>query len=129
MSQNNPYEEMIQNMPAGLDRAILRIVNFHRGKAAAIGGEELTRQVGMSGFHIDQRTVREMIKELRRAGHLICSTPGQAGGYYLATDLAEYWEFRKQEYQAKIIDMSETMSAMDKAADEQFGQGVQGSLF
>ncbi len=125
MSQNNPYEEMIQNMPAGLDRAILRIVDFHRGKSAAIGGEELTRQVGMSGFHIDHRTVREMIKALRRKKHLICSTPGTDGGYYLATDLAEYEEFKMREYQAKILDMSETVRFMDQAAMEQFGQGVQ----
>lgn len=123
------YDQIIRNMPPGLDRAILRILEFHRGKVAAVGGEELTRQVSSTGYPTDQRVVREAIKELRRAGHLICSMPGNAGGYYLALDAAEFDEFVTQEFEAKIADMAETLRAMRLAAREQFGQGVQRSLF
>ena len=124
------YDEMLKNMPAGLDRAVLRIIGFHRGKIEAIGGEDLTRQVQVMGFAgIDNRTVREAIKELRRSGQLIFSMPGEKGGYYLARDMSEYENFKKTEYVAKIKDMSETLHAMDKAAREQFGDGVQERLF
>ena len=124
------YDEMIRNMPAGLDRAILRVLDFHHGKVTAIGGDDLTRQVQSSGFgSVDQRTVKEQIKELRRQGHLICSAPGREGGYYLATDANELEEFLHVEFEAKISDMAETARAMRKAADERFGQGIQGRLF
>lgn len=125
----NQYEEMIKNQPAGCDRAILRVLEFHRGKEGAIGGEELTRLVNLNGFHIDQRTVRESIKELRRTGHLICSTAGNGGGYYLATTAEEFEQFIDQEFKAKIKDMSETLNAMQQAARDQFGPAVQGRLF
>ena len=129
MSQNSQYEQMIRNMPPGLDRALLRILEYHKGKLAAIGGQDLTERVPSAGFLTDQRSVREAIKELRRAGHLICSTPGTAGGDYLAIDAAEFDEFAGQEFEAKIADMAETLKAMRQAAKEKFGQGVQRRLF
>lgn len=128
MSQD-PYKEMIKNMPPGLERAILRILGFHRGRLQAIGGEELTHQLASTGCPTEQRSVREAIKGLRREGHLICSMPGTEGGYYLANTAAEFEEFAGQEFEAKISDMAETLAAMRKAAREQFGQGVQGRLF
>jgi len=118
------YEEELKSMPPGLDRAILRVTSGYRA-ARPIARGNLVISVNRLGFPASERQVREMIKQLRRQGHLICSTPGNDGGYYLAQTLAEYQEFRDTEFAAKIKDMSETLRAMDNAAREQFGEGRQ----
>jgi hypothetical protein len=63
------------------------------------------------------------VAELRKLGHLVCSSSGD-GGYYLARDLGEYNEFSQVEYRSKIIDMAETLRAMDQAAGKRFGGDV-----
>jgi len=73
--------------------------------------------------------MRECVKVLRRSGRLICSAPGEDGGYYLATTQAEFLEFDRLELGAKIADMNETRLAMIKAARAQFGDASQMELF
>ena len=124
MERKRQYETELESMPPGLDRAVLRVVSAYK-TAAPIPRGTLVIAVGMNGFHVSERQVRETIKTLRRQGHLICSVPGNDGGYYMAASLEEYREFRKNEYAAKISDMSETMRAMDDAARAQFGDGFQ----
>ncbi len=124
MEHKRKYEAEIESMPAGLDRAVLRVVSGYQA-ALPIGRVRMVYNVGLAGFHVSERQVREAIKGLRRQGHLICSTPGENGGYYMASTLEEYREFRKNEYAAKIADMAETMQAMDAAARAQFGDGFQ----
>lgn len=124
MERKGRYETEIANMPPGLDRAVLRVVSGYRA-AMPVSRSNLVIAVGMAGFQASERQVREVIKQLRRHGHLICSTPGNDGGYYLAQSRAEYEEFRKAEFAAKITDMAETMRAMDAAARAQFGDGYQ----
>jgi len=68
---------------------------------------------------------RQCIHDLRRNGHLICSMPGEDGGYYLAASLEEFREFCERELHPKAIDMLETESAMKEAARRQFGDAVQ----
>jgi DNA-binding transcriptional regulator PaaX len=123
------YEQLIQNMPPGIDRAILRVLTFHQGKANAIGRGNLVKELTLSGFRAHERQVREMIKTMRRDGQLICSAPGEDGGYYLAQDKTEFEEFANSEFKSKISDMSETLHAMQAAAAAQFGQAHQTSLF
>ena len=118
------YEAELKSMPPGLDRAVLRVVSGYQA-AAPISRGELVINVTRLGFPASERQVRETIKQLRRQGHLICSTPGNDGGYYLARSLAEYRDFRDAEFAAKIHDMSETLRAMDSAARDQFGDGFQ----
>ncbi|GAP11773.1 hypothetical protein BECAL_02966 [Bellilinea caldifistulae] len=119
------YDEIIEKMPPGLERAILRVLESRRGRRNAIGRNELTAMVRRLGQPASERQVREMIKQLRRKGYLICSAPGEDGGYYWADTLEEYQEFRKMEFAAKIADMSETLRAMDQSAERIFGDSFQ----
>lgn len=129
MERRAVYETMVSGMPAGLDRAVLRVLASRIGRDRAVGRKELTALVGRLGFHAHERQVRETIKQLRRDGHLICSAAGEDGGYYMAKDRQEYNEFRQAEFAAKIVDMNETLRAMDAAAERQFGKAMQKSLF
>ncbi|MFZ3150232.1 MAG: hypothetical protein WA116_00955 [Anaerolineaceae bacterium] len=85
----------------------------------------LVAVVNRMGFRIEERAVRDVIKNLRRKGYLICALPGVEGGYYIAQSRKEYEEFRQKEYIAKISDMSKTVRAMDTAAITQFGDAQQ----
>ncbi len=119
------FHQIIRSTPPGLDRAILAVLQFHNGKHQAIGRGDLVDELKPHGFKVHERVVREMIKNLRRQGHLICSAAGEEGGYYMATNLLEYRDFKCHEFLPKIADMSETVSAMDKAAAAAFGNSVQ----
>ena len=101
-----------------LSRAILRTLSFHTGRAHPISRTDLVRAVSI--YNASERQIREQIKQLRRAGHLIGSAPGVDGGYYLITSLDEFNDFMTSEYLAKIKDMGETVKAMNTAAQEQF---------
>jgi len=126
MSNNTrTYDRLIKDMPVGLDRAVLRLMLFHTGHARAIGRVELVLNVKWMGFDVHERLVRHCIRGLRRAGHLICSAPGEDGGYYMAETLAEFEEFASHEFLSKIGDMSETLAAMRAAAKETFGDALQ----
>ena len=122
------YKKLIDAMPKGIERDTLRVISYHIGKERAIGRTALVAALSQTGIHTNERAVRIIIRDLRRDGHLICSTPGDNGGYYLASNLAEYEEFRQAEFAAKITDMAETMRAMDHAAKTAFGVGYQQSF-
>jgi hypothetical protein len=127
---NKHYDEMIKNMPAGLERAVLRIVSQRVGVEKAILGSAMFDDLRALGFRLsDPRQMREAIKALRRDGHLICSAPGTSGGYWMAASRQEFEDFGQQEFGAKIADMSETWKAMRQAADRQFGRPLQKRLF
>jgi hypothetical protein len=122
------YKKLIASMPKGIERDTLRVISYHIGKERAIGRTALVASLSEQGIHSNERAVRFVIRDLRREGHLICSTPGDNGGYYLASNLAEYQDFRQAEFVAKIIDMNETVRAMDHAAKSAFGVGYQQSF-
>lgn len=128
MERQSIYHAELLELPPGLDRAVLRVVGAYTVEYP-ISRQQLVGSVGSLGFSASERQVREMIKQLRRRGHLICSTPGINGGYYMARSMEEYQEFRETEFAAKISDMAETLRAMDATAREQFGPGYQGRLF
>ena len=69
--------------------------------------------------------MRQAIHDLRRAGFLICSAPGEDGGYFMAATLEEFEEFCERELHPKAVDMLETESAMRAAARQQFGEATQ----
>jgi hypothetical protein len=115
----------ILSYDGGLEPAVLFILSYHIGSARAIGREALVLALVKMGQGAHERAVRECIKQLRRQGHLICSMPGEGGGYYMANTLAEFDEFDHNEFGAKIADMNQTRLAMLKAAHEKFGEAVQ----
>jgi hypothetical protein len=115
-------DELIKNLPAGLDRSILRILSFHVGCSNTIGRTALVAALRDHGYRVSERQARAQISQLRKAGHLICSAPGEDGGYYLPANDQEFDDFVRTEYLAKITDMQETLSAMKKAAEKQWGK-------
>lgn len=134
---HRPLDEIIGQMEPGLERSTLRVISQRKGIDNAISRASLAAALNSLGFGRDltpatfDRKIRATIVELRRLGHLICSSSGE-GGYYMAANRAEYDEFSLGEYRSKIVDMSTTLKAMDIAADRQFGKltpGGQGSLF
>jgi hypothetical protein len=127
---NEKYDELLKTMPVGLERAILRILSQRVGVENAILGSQMFDMLRGLGFALsDPRQMREAIKGLRREGHLICSAPGTTGGYWLAANREELESFGRQEFEAKIIDMSETWRAMQQAGQRKFGNAVQEKLF
>lgn len=113
---------------SGDERAIWNIVSQY-AKAEPISRGELVYNVKRLGFDLPERTVREIIKQLRRKEYLICSVAGLNGGYYVAASLADFEEFDRAEFSAKIADMAETRAAMKRAAIRQFGVTYQASIF
>jgi len=115
-------------VPEGLIAAVVRIVDRYTA-LEPVGGGELVSLVRRAGFDVDNRTVREAVKQARRFGRLICSTPGTNGGYYMARDMDELMSFGHAEFLAKISDMSETWSIMLRAGKAEFGEAEQMGLF
>jgi hypothetical protein len=134
---NRLYDEEIRQMEPGVVRAVLRVLSFHIGKENTIKRLDLAEDLRRMGFGSNlvpltfDRHMRAAIAELRKDGHLICSSSGD-GGYYLARDRAEYNDFAQVEYRSKITDMADTLRAMDQAAARRFGADMpaeQESLF
>jgi hypothetical protein len=119
ISPHSFYETLIAQMPAGLERAILRVLSDHIGKENTITKPKLLQDLARLGFHQHERQARLCIVELRKHGHLICSSSGDSG-YYIASTVEEYEEFAQVEYRSKIVDMSETLRAMDEGAKRVF---------
>lgn len=119
--KQNYYKMLLKTMPAGVDRAILRIVSQRVGRENAIIGHEMYAMIKDQYGLKDQRQMREVVKKLRREGHTICSAPGKDGGYWMAKNRAEYEAFVEDEFRNKIIDMSTTLKAMNIGADEHLG--------
>ena len=106
----------------GLKDHILRVINKAIGRDNAIPRGQLLKIVG--GFDYSrhfERTVRAAILDLRRDGHLICSTGGRDGGYWLAKNWDELKEFVTREYHSRAVSMLETESILRKAAQDKWG--------
>ena len=124
----NQYEEIKREVSPELCSAVMKVLLRCQGRGKATGRADLVRAVRALGQPAHERAVREAIKSLRRQGYLICSAPGEDGGYYMASNQAEFDEFARSEFEAKITDMSETLGAMRKSARAQFGGSAQMQL-
>jgi DNA-binding transcriptional regulator PaaX len=122
-------DDLIRNLPAGLDRAVLRVLSFHVGRGQAISRQDLLADLHQLGFRVHERAARAQISQLRKAGHLICSAGGVNGGYWLGDDRAEVEEFINTEITPRIADLAETRSALQAAVREKWGEATQPSLF
>jgi biotin operon repressor len=106
---------------------ILKIVS-KRTLDNPITAPELTDELAFWAQDLSERKVRQLISEMRKDGVLILSVSKTGGGYFMARNLDEYLEFRKINYNARILDMLATLRAMDSAAEKQFN-GLQMGLF
>ena len=120
MKPREYYEKLIASLPVGRERAVLRVMTWHVGQAHAVRRDEIARAAEKMGVRFsDERQIRLTIVELRKRGVPICSSSGDAG-YYLPATLDEYREFRAREYVKKIVDMRETVEAMDNQVRAMF---------
>jgi hypothetical protein len=122
------YEHLLTTMPMGAERSVLRVLSSHIGLANAVQKPELIDACEMLGTRFsDERQLRATIVKLRKSGIPACASSGESG-YFLAESLAEYQEFRGREYIKKIIDMRETVGAMDGSIKQMFPQEFQDYL-
>lgn len=128
MNKNSDYnagvnvKEMIDNLPAGLDRAMLRILEFHKGRENAISRGRLLADLGLMGFVVHEREARVCINQLRKEGVEICSTGGSKGGYWMAVSQDEVMEFTENELEPRAMDLLEQSKAMKAAAERRWGK-------
>lgn len=125
MSTTKFYDDLVKNMPAGLDRAIVQTLKFHIGKSKAIKKADFLKAIGALGYKPHERQLRDMIAEMRLSGWMIGSL--SAEGYYFCETRAEYEEFRA-ELEARRAALSATLSALDSVARQRWGDAVQVGL-
>lgn len=120
-------DEMIDNLPAGLERAIRRVLEFHTGREQAISRSQLITDLARMGFNYidkDDRPIRGCINQIRKSGTLgswICSTGGVGGGYWLAKNQDEMEEFIEHEEESRLGDFAKQVRAMRAAAKKHWG--------
>jgi hypothetical protein len=87
-------------------------------------GLEITREQAVA-FGMDERAFRTAVLVLRRSGTPIVSESAAGSVYRMARSEREAEEFIEREYLSRIRDMSETVSAMRRGAQERFGEAKQ----
>jgi hypothetical protein len=121
-------DEMIDHLPAGLERAVRRILEFHVGRKNAISRTQLIYDLANMGFDYidkDDRPVRGCINLIRKSGtdgSWICSTGGVGGGYWMAESNEELEEFIDHEEESRLGDFAKQMKAMRIAATKRWGR-------
>jgi hypothetical protein len=121
MAKKRTLNEVIHELPAGLDRAILRNLAFHKGRHRTIGREHLVYQLQRLGFEVQDRGVRACINQLRKEGNIICSVGGPNGGYYMAEDWNELNEYITNEIHGRAMDLLEQEKALRAAGEKTWG--------
>lgn len=112
----------ITELPAGLDRAILRILSYHEGADSAISRVMLRGDCLRHGFHVNDRTLRAAINHLRKQGHLICSAGGDGGGYFIPANSQEFEDYVTHELHPRAMDLLEQEKAMRATAESTWGR-------
>jgi hypothetical protein len=144
------FQDIIDEMPVGLERGLGRILSQRVGKENAIERDELLtlvrRQPGCA--KTEDRQMRKMIEKFRGQGIRIChdETRGKdpksgkvktVFGYYVAANKEEYLEFRER-YGSYARTIWQTIRSMDEKREVLTPEGnvepppgieVQGQLF
>lgn len=115
-------KELIDELPAGLDRAMLRVLCFHVGRATAIGRQDLVQALKAHGFKVHERAARAAINQLRKAGYPICSTGGEEGGYWYAANWTELMEYIEREIHSRAMDLLEQEGALREMGKKRWGE-------
>jgi hypothetical protein len=115
-------DDILANLPSGLDRALLSIFRYHQGKENAIPRDDLLEMLKMHGWKTSDRVMRAQINLLRKDGHLICSAGGHGGGYYIARDWSELEDYIGQELRPRAMDLLEQEKALKIGARREWGE-------
>lgn len=123
---NKKYDEM-KHLPDGLEEATLETLEKDAvGKPNTMSRHDLVYLTSARMMRkIDERQVRLAVHALRRKGHLVCSAPGEIGGYWLAVNWGEVDECCDHEFHSKALNLLKTESCMKMAARQLFGEAVQ----
>lgn len=116
-------------VPAGLYKIIKVTLDQAVGKDKAVLRDELLRiSRGMPLLrNVDDRMVRAAIEQLREEGFPICNMEG-GDGYFTASDMPEYQDFRKK-YGSHAITIFKRVKAMDTTVEQKWGSSaLQGRL-
>lgn len=106
----------IDELPAGLDRWLLRTLDHQWGAANAIGRFALLESLRRyHGINVNERALRQRIAELREHGWPICSKGGIDGGYYMGDEDDVKDHARREDFRAKKILKRD--SAMKRGAE------------
>ena len=119
----------IQTLDPGLDRAVLRALQYHVGQGASIRRRDLVNSVKHYIPDVRDRAIRLTINRLRKDGFPICSTGGVDGGYWIAANPAELDEYITRELKSRALDLHEQIEALNSTRRAMWGDGVQVRLF
>jgi len=110
-----------------LDRSVLFILQFRKGRQNAIRRWDLVEQVfgadavaepTRNNNNVYDRQVRESIERWRSQGQHICNVGD--GGYFMASTRPEYEDFKKY-YLGAAYRKLQITSMMDATADQRWG--------
>lgn len=129
MKAKTVYQRMSETVTLNLiSRVLAVLVGIGHGREKAISRTKLLVMLQDRGCYTSERAVRLAIHALRRDGCLICSAPGEDGGYYLAATHDEFLDFCNRELHPKAMDLLETERAMKASAKRIWGDAVQLAL-
>jgi len=111
----------VQGINPNLKEAILFLLSPHHGQWRAISREDLLFRLAGSGFHDDERIVRAAIAELQDEGHLIGSSGGRGGGYWLMDSWPEVDEFCEHQVRSRALSLLHKERQIRHAALQQLG--------
>lgn len=114
-------DSLVRSLPAGAERALLRVLGFHRGRSQAISRGELVDALRNHGFKMHERAVRALINKLRKDGQPICSTGGEDGGYWLAANWDELNDYLDREVHPRAMDLLEQEKALRTTGERLWG--------
>lgn len=116
-------DHLIDELPPGLDRTVLRILQSRIGRDNAISRGELLALVRrMPGCgKVADRQLRACVNQMRKEGHLICSTGGESGGYWQPASWDELLEYIEREVHSRAMDLLEQEQALKKEGERRWG--------
>jgi hypothetical protein len=109
-------------LPVGIERAMIRLLDFHVGREQAISRGDMLGALKSLGFRVSEREARSVINLLRKEGYLICSTGGEGGGYWLGANWQELNEYLERELHSRAMDLLEQEKALKNAAEQRWGR-------
>lgn len=138
--QYKQEKQVLSEMSPGFEKAVLREIQWHKGKDHAISQDDLLSAISTDdkqgtffGKKVNKRQLRITINELRKMGWMIASSSGSGGsyGYYVPVTYDEYQEYKKFQM-SYALDIIETFRVLDVKAREMYSDEInmgQASLF
>ena len=105
-------------------QVVLRILLSHQGRSKAIKGMEMARLLGFR----DDRSIRQVIRELIAEGYPIASSVQKPFGYFIVATRQEA-EYYAQSIRSRLIEDAIRRRDFRRAADQYLTPAEQGRMF